>query len=152
MECNHFDPNFVRRKLANMVILHEYPINIVEHIGFREFSASLQPLFKMVCKNTLKRDILKIYDYERGKTFMELEKIPSRIAISTSMWTSSNKRRQFMLVKAHYIDDSWTLESWVMRYLFVLCAFFLLSYSIIFIPPLIIILIKLYSNYLICLY
>lgn len=57
-----------------------------------------------------------------------------------------------MLVKAHYIDDSWTLESWVMRYLFVLCAFFLLSYSIIFIPPLIIILIKLYSNYLICLY
>ena len=28
-----------------------------------------------------------------------------------------------MLVKAHYIDDSWTLESQVMRYLFVLCAF-----------------------------
>ena len=28
-----------------------------------------------------------------------------------------------MLVKAHYIDDSGTLESWVMRYLFVLCAF-----------------------------
>ena len=152
MDCYHFDPNLVRRKLANMAILHEYPLNIVEHIGLREFSASLQPLFKMVCRNTLKRDILKIYDYERGKTFMELEKIPSRIAISTSMWTSSNKRRQFMLVKAHYIDDSWTLESWVMRYLFVLCAFFLLSYSIIFIPPLIIILIKLYSNYLICLY
>ena len=116
----HFDPNLVRRKLANMVILHEYPINIVEHIGFREFSASLQPLFRMVCKNTLKRDILKIYDYERGKTVMELEKIPSRIPISTSMWTSSNKRRQFMLVKAHYVDDSWTLESRVMRYLFVL--------------------------------
>ena len=57
-----------------MAILHEYPLNIVEHIGLREFSASLQPLFKMVCRNTLKRDILKIYDYERGKTFMEGEK------------------------------------------------------------------------------
>ena len=120
MDYFHFDPNLVRRKLANMVILHECPLNMVEHIGFREFSASLQPLFKMVCRNTLKRDILKIYDYERGKTVMELEKIPSRIPISTSMWTSSNKRRQFMLVKAHYVDDSWTLESRVMRYLFVL--------------------------------
>lgn len=73
MDCYHFDPNLVRRKLANMAILHEYPLNIVEHIGLREFSASLQPLFKMVCRNTLKRDILKIYDYERGKTFMEGE-------------------------------------------------------------------------------
>lgn len=69
MDCYHFDPNLVRRKLVNMVILHEYPLNIVEHIGFREFSASLQPLFKMVCRNTLKRDILKIYDYERGEDF-----------------------------------------------------------------------------------
>ena len=28
-----------------------------------------------------------------------------------------------MLVKAHYIDDYWTLESRVMRNLIVLCAF-----------------------------
>ena len=36
-----FDQVRVRNKLARMVILHEYPLSIVDHIGFREFMASL---------------------------------------------------------------------------------------------------------------
>jgi hypothetical protein len=39
----------------------------------------------------------------------------SRVAITTDMWTLSNKKRGFMVVTAHYINDSWILESQVMR-------------------------------------
>jgi hypothetical protein len=38
-----------------MIILHEY-LSIVEHMGFRSYSASFQPMFKMVTRNTIKRD------------------------------------------------------------------------------------------------
>ena len=51
-----------------MIILHEYPLSIVEHIVFRSCSASLQPMFKIVTRNTIKRDILSIYDFEKDKS------------------------------------------------------------------------------------
>lgn len=37
---------------------------MVGHVGFRNFMSVVQPLFKVVSRNTIKSDILKIYDYE----------------------------------------------------------------------------------------
>lgn len=31
----HFDQDESRKELAHMIILHEYPLSIVDHIGFR---------------------------------------------------------------------------------------------------------------------
>ena len=114
----HFDQDESRKELARMIILHEYPLSIVDHIGFRRYSTSLQPLFKMVCRNTIKKDIMGIYDHEREKSMHAIEKNRSRIAITTDMWTSQNKKRGFMVVTAHFIDDLWRLQSRVMRYIF----------------------------------
>ena len=57
LNAYQFDQVKVRNNLARMVILHEYLISMVNHIGFREFVASLQPMFKLVTRNTLKSDI-----------------------------------------------------------------------------------------------
>ena len=48
---------------------------------------------------------MSIYDHGREKSMHEIEKNRSRIAITTNMWTSQNKRRGFMVVMAHFIDD-----------------------------------------------
>ena len=40
----------------------------------------------------------------------------SRIAITTGMWTS-NQKKCFMVVIVHFIDDSWALKSRVIRYI-----------------------------------
>ena len=88
-----------------MIILHEYPFSIVEHIGFRSYSASLQPMFKMVIRNTIKRDILSIYDFENDKSMQQIDKNQNKISITTDMWTLQNKRRGFVIVTTHFIDD-----------------------------------------------
>ncbi|KAK4597477.1 hypothetical protein RGQ29_015131 [Quercus rubra] len=103
-----FDQVRVRNKLTRMVILHEYPLLIVNHIGFREFVAELQPMFKLVTRNTLKSDILKIYDNEREKALKITDKNGSRMAITTDIWTSSNKKRGFI-----------TLQNRVVRFVYV---------------------------------
>ena len=69
-----FDQTRVRNKLARMVILHEYPLSMVDHIGFREFVTDLQLMFKLVTRNTLKSDIFKIYDNEREKALKITDK------------------------------------------------------------------------------
>ncbi|KAH7853298.1 hypothetical protein Vadar_000990 [Vaccinium darrowii] len=95
--------------------MHEYPLSIVDHIGFRRYSTALQPLFKVPCRNTIKSEIFKIYEYEKGKTMSLVVHNASRLAITTDMWTSSNQKKGFMAVTAHFIDDSWTLQSRILR-------------------------------------
>ena len=115
LNAYQFDQVKVRNNLARMVILHEYLISMVNHIGFREFVASLQPMFKLVSRNTLKSDILKIYDNKREKALKMMDKNGNRIAIVTDMWTSSNNKRGFMVITAHFINHTWTLQSRVLK-------------------------------------
>ena len=56
---------------------------MVDHIGFKEFVGSLQPLFKLILRNTLKSDILKIYYNEREKALKMTDKNGSKMTITT---------------------------------------------------------------------
>ena len=102
LNAYQFDQVKVRNNLARMVIFHEYPLSMVDHIGFKEFVGSLQHLFKLILRNTLKSDILKIYDNEREKALKMTDKNGSRMAITIDMWTSSNKKRGFMVITAGF--------------------------------------------------
>ncbi|TVU24792.1 hypothetical protein EJB05_27249, partial [Eragrostis curvula] len=50
-ECNWCHKTFVAGARA------------VDHVGFRKFCAALQPLFKVVSRNTIKKDILDMFIY-----------------------------------------------------------------------------------------
>ncbi|CAN1149162.1 Zinc finger BED domain-containing protein RICESLEEPER 2 [Linum perenne] len=114
-----FDQDACRRSLANMIILHGFPLSIVRYVGVRSFLRCLQPAFKVVSRNTVKSDILKVYDEGRTLVMMELERNVSRIAVTTDMWTSSNNKRGFMVVTAHFIDASWILQNRILRFVYV---------------------------------
>ncbi|KAE8709865.1 hypothetical protein F3Y22_tig00110328pilonHSYRG00714 [Hibiscus syriacus] len=93
ISCLNFDPEKSRKDLAEMV----------------------------PSRNTLKNDILKIYDFEKEKTMRLLEKNRSKIAITTDMWTSSNQKKGFMSITSHLIDDNWEMQSRIMRFIYVPC-------------------------------
>nr|DAD20568.1 TPA_asm: hypothetical protein HUJ06_022031 [Nelumbo nucifera] len=44
-----------------MVMKHEYSFNRVEHAYFYKFCNNLQPLFKLVSRNTIRADIMAVY-------------------------------------------------------------------------------------------
>ena len=50
-----------------MIVLHELPFSLVEYDGFREFVSSLNPLFKMVSRTTIKLDCMKAFEDEKFK-------------------------------------------------------------------------------------
>lgn len=81
----HFDPEKSRNDLASMIIIHKYPLSIVDHLGFRVYSEGLQPLFKVPSRNTVKSDIIKIYENENLKTMRLLDKIESKIALTSDI-------------------------------------------------------------------
>jgi hypothetical protein len=95
--------------------MHEYPLSIVEHTGFERFVSSLQPVFRVPCRNTIKKEIFKVYEFEMAKTLKLLDSLQSRVAITSDMWTASNQKKGSMAVTAHYIDGSWNLQSCILR-------------------------------------
>ncbi|KAK9221534.1 hypothetical protein WN944_009961 [Citrus x changshan-huyou] len=101
-----FDPNVLRSLIARMVVMHELPLTFVEYKGFREMMAHANPVVKPMSRNTLKKEILKLYHIENVKTLNLLEKNHGRVAITTDLWTASNQKKRYMVVTAHFIDNS----------------------------------------------
>lgn len=113
----NFSAEGAKNELAKMIIMHEYPLSMVDHVGFKRYSSYFQPLFKVPCRNTIKNEILHIYEFERAKTLSLLDGNVSRVAITTDMWTASNQKKGYMAVTTHFIDASWNLQSRIMRYI-----------------------------------
>ncbi|RYQ82934.1 hypothetical protein Ahy_B10g101524 isoform A [Arachis hypogaea] len=100
-----FDPSKTRKCVAEMIVLHEYPLSCVDHHGLRRAFASMQPTFKMPSRNTIRKDILKMFGDEKLKLTLQLDENDSRVAITSDMWTF-NQEKGYMVVTAHYIDSS----------------------------------------------
>lgn len=49
-----FNQDVARKALYTMITLHEYPLSIVDHLGFRQFVSALQHLFKIGTRNTIR--------------------------------------------------------------------------------------------------
>jgi hypothetical protein len=49
-----FDQDIAREELGNMIVLHDYPLSIVDHAGFRRFVHAVQPLFNLHTRNTIR--------------------------------------------------------------------------------------------------
>ncbi|CAN0846786.1 hypothetical protein LINGRAHAP2_LOCUS4626, partial [Linum grandiflorum] len=54
----------VSRKELIMILMHEYPLSIIEHP---------QPLFKVPTRNTVKKDILNLYGVQRSKIHRDID-------------------------------------------------------------------------------
>jgi hypothetical protein len=57
MENYTFDQETARRELGSMIVLHEYPLSMVDHVGFRRFVGALNPHFRIGTRNTIRYKI-----------------------------------------------------------------------------------------------
>jgi hypothetical protein len=137
-----FDQDIARNELGAMMVLHEYPLSMVDHAGFRRFVHALQPLFRIGTRNTLRymvcivllfpllcaikfsselllyhcrKHIIDQYELEKKKAIEHMAGIKYRVAITSDMWTSDNQKRGYMAVTTHFIDESWNLRNIIMR-------------------------------------
>jgi len=63
LESHAFNQEKSRHKLVEMIVMHEYPLSMVDHLGFRHFTSGLNPDFQIVSRNALRSDILMMFEY-----------------------------------------------------------------------------------------
>ena len=88
-----------------MIVMHEYPLSMVDHLGFRRFASGLNPEFQMISRNTLRSDLLKMFEDRKYTLKKLLEVNQGWVAVTTDMWTASNPKKGYMAVTAHFVDD-----------------------------------------------
>lgn len=108
-----FDHDAARKELALMIVVHEYPLSMVDHVGFRRFCAALQPAFEVVPRDMIRKIILDMYQEQKQSMVNYIKKLSSRVSVTTEMWTADHQRKGYIAVTAHFLDDEWKLKSFL---------------------------------------
>ncbi|KAL7239671.1 hypothetical protein ACSBR2_005542 [Camellia fascicularis] len=104
-----FDSDRCRHEIARMMIMHDYPLHMVEHPGFVTFVQNLQPRFDMVSFNTVQGDCVATFLREKQSLQRVIEGIPGRICLTLDMW-NSNQYVGYVFLTGHFIDHDWKLH------------------------------------------
>ncbi|XP_010521534.1 PREDICTED: zinc finger BED domain-containing protein DAYSLEEPER-like [Tarenaya hassleriana] len=105
-------------EMAKMIIMHEYPLHMVEHPGFAGFVQTLQPQFNMASFNTIHGDCVSMYLSQKQKLTDLIGEIPGRVNLTIDLWTS-NQSVGYAFLTGHFIDRDWNLTSHLLNVLVV---------------------------------
>jgi hypothetical protein len=111
-----FDQERSRLDLARMIILHGYPLAMVDHVGFKVFVKNLQPMFEVVPNSAVEQACMEIYGKEKLKVYETISKLHGRINLCVEMW-SSPENIEYLCLTAHYIDEDWKLQKKILNFL-----------------------------------
>lgn len=115
---SNFDNMRSQFDLARMIILHGYPLTMVEHVGFKIFVRNLQPLFELVTFDGVEADCKEIYRKEKQKVCEVFDKLPGKISLTTDMLAAKGDAK-YLCLTAHCIDDNWVLKKMILNFIMV---------------------------------
>ena len=104
-----FNPDLSSSYLAKMIILHDYPLHVVQQPTFISFIEGLQPHFKVVTTNAMEAEVYAIYLKERDKLLKEVGNIPGRINLTIGWWTTS-QTLGYVSIAGQFIDSEWKMH------------------------------------------
>ncbi|KAK9195172.1 hypothetical protein WN943_003291 [Citrus x changshan-huyou] len=110
-----FEAHVFRELLSCAIIMHGLPFQFVEYEGIRRIWNYLCDEVPNICRNTAKADVLKMYNREKIKIRSMLEEAPSRICLTTDLWTSITTDG-YLCLTAHFIDKGWNLQKKVLNF------------------------------------
>ncbi|XP_071712401.1 zinc finger BED domain-containing protein RICESLEEPER 3-like [Rutidosis leptorrhynchoides] len=109
------DQSAYREKVAISIIKHGYPFSYVEHEATRDLHRFLHSGTKTITRDTVKAEVMKIFEREKAILKHKLESITCKICFTSNLWTSITTD-SYMSLTAHYVDDSWALRKEVLSF------------------------------------
>jgi hypothetical protein len=71
------------------IVMHDYPVRIVEHTYFTDFVKSLRPSFPIKSRPTIKKEIDNMFKEENKKLYEYFKTLNCRFCTTMDMWTSN---------------------------------------------------------------
>ncbi|XP_027082542.2 zinc finger BED domain-containing protein RICESLEEPER 2-like [Coffea arabica] len=109
-----YDHAKVRELAAHMVLVHEYPFSMLDHVVFNKFMKAASPFYKKINRQTVKEDCVTAFMLEKRR-LRNILKGANRVSITTDLWKSGQKI-QYMVVTGHFVDSDWVLQKRVLNF------------------------------------
>ncbi|CAL9234204.1 unnamed protein product [Arabidopsis halleri] len=109
------DHKVAREKFSRVIIRHDLPFLCVEYEELRDFISYMNPDYRCYTRNTAASDVVKTWEKEKQILKSELERIPSRICLTSDCWTSLGGDG-YIVLTAHYVDTKWILNSKILSF------------------------------------
>ncbi|CAL1414659.1 unnamed protein product [Linum trigynum] len=109
-----FNPDICRHDIARMIIMHDYPLDMVEHPGFQSFVQSLQPQFGAVSFKTIHGECVASYLSEKQKVTRLIDAMPGRVCLSLDMYMSRNSVG-YVFITGHFTDSNWKTQKLILN-------------------------------------
>ena len=78
-----------RKLLTKFIICVELSFRIIEHPIFLNLMRSVQPLFNVIGRKTIRNDCIALYQGERKKLHYSFKKLMSRVSFTSDICTSN---------------------------------------------------------------
>ncbi|CAI0409281.1 unnamed protein product [Linum tenue] len=101
--------------LTCMILLHGYPLTMIDHSGFRVFLKNLQPLFEAVPNASVESSCVQIYEKEKQRVREMLSRLNGRINLAVEKWSCPDNN-QYLCLTAQFIDEIWKLQKKVLNF------------------------------------
>ncbi|KAK1362402.1 zinc finger BED domain-containing protein RICESLEEPER 1-like [Heracleum sosnowskyi] len=111
-----FDQERSRLDLARMIMLHGYPLGMVDHLGFKIFVKNLQPSFEILTNSGVEFDCMKIYEKEKQKVYEMLRNFHGRISMAVGKWVSP-ENEEYMCLTANFVDADWKFQKKTLNFI-----------------------------------
>ena len=102
----------LRMALARIITADELPFRFVEHSGFIDFMAEVEPRFEIPSRVTIVRDCLKLYIREK-ESLRKVLMAGQRVCLTTE---TSIQNLNYIYLTAHYIDVDWVYHKKILNY------------------------------------
>ena len=105
-----FNQEQTHKRLAKMIITHEYPFTMAKHKGFIKFMNEAQPQLQMPRRKTIENDCIRIFKKLNPLLISKIAKDASQIALTTGtdLWMASHLTG-YMVVTENFINSNWDL-------------------------------------------
>ncbi|KAL2894688.1 Zinc finger BED domain-containing protein RICESLEEPER 3 [Bienertia sinuspersici] len=113
-----FNVDCFREMLAVAIVRHDLPFQFVEYDGIRKCLTYLNLAIKVISRNKIKADILKMYKREKEKIKEELTLVSGRIALTSDCWTSITSDG-YISITMHFVYNQWCLRKRILNFHFI---------------------------------
>jgi hypothetical protein len=101
-----------------MIILHDYPLHIVQQPAFTTFIDSLQPRFRVVDVETMEWEVYAVYQKEKENLMQAFNTMPGRISLAIGLWTTS-QTLGYVSLAGQFIDSEWKMHRRMLNFMMV---------------------------------
>jgi hypothetical protein len=99
-----------RTESCRLIARTDLPIFFVERDAFEGYIVNAHdPVFVKTSRQTITRDLIKLYNKRMDKLIETLKKFVSSVAITSDIWLGKAKE-DYIIVVAQYVNSGWELE------------------------------------------